>query len=92
MALAAFAGEGHDVPEGRLAVSEEDNPLKEALKTFAGVGGKEEIEEVRSQDPGEEGVQDVPVPEERVSSAEALEDDGVVSEPSADVSRSRQEQ
>jgi hypothetical protein len=73
-------------------MSEDENPLKEALKTFAGLGGKEEIEETRSQDPEETGVEDVPVRETRVPSAEALEDDGVISQPSPEVPRRGEEQ
>lgn len=73
-------------------MSEDENPLKEALKTFVGVGGQEEIEETRSQDPEEAGVRDVPVPETRVPSAEALEDDGVINESSAQIPRRREEQ
>ncbi len=73
-------------------MSEDDNPLKEAIKTFAGLGGKEEIEEVRSQDPEDAGLRDVGVPEETVPSAQAVEEDGVINRSSAEVSRRRQEE
>lgn len=66
-------------------MSEDNNPLKEAFKTFAGVSGQEEIEDVRSKDLDDSGLENVQVPESTVPSAEALDDDGVIDHSSAQV-------
>jgi hypothetical protein len=66
-------------------MSEDTNPLKEAVKAFAGVNDQEEIARVRSHD-DDADLQGVDVPKSAVPSAEALDNDGVIDGGSAQVS------
>jgi hypothetical protein len=57
-------------------MGEDDSPLKDALKTFAGVNDKEEIAQVRGTDDNDEG-ELRPGDVDAEPSAEVLKDEGV---------------